>query len=252
MFKKRDCVLLEVHSVELVLDLGNTALKAGIFLEGKFSHAERIPLEEAPGYVNSLSRNYTFDNCIFSSVSSKKDDFDWPKDTNILDFNSKTPVPVKNGYGSPLTLGRDRLANACFAVSSFPGQNVLIIDAGTCLKFDLVTADGTYRGGSISPGLGMRYKAMHTFTGRLPLLSTGAAKTVIGTNTEESMRSGAFMGMVFELKGTMQWYLEKYPDIKFCITGGDASLLAEDLNFPIFADPYLTLKGLYSILKHNA
>jgi type III pantothenate kinase len=249
--KNRESLFLTVQDAHIVIDLGNTRLKWAVFSDNKLVFAESISREEIREKLDSLQHNYLITKGILSSVAEIK----LPEELRslpLLAFQSGTPVPVINRYESPETLGRDRLANAVYAAMQFPNENVVVIDAGTCLKFDVVNSKGEYLGGSISPGLDMRFRAMHTFTGRLPLIKASATDTIIGTTTESSITSGAYKGMIFEIQGMADYYKQQFGTVKFCFTGGDAPLLAKGLNFPIFADPYLTLRGLYYILQHNA
>jgi type III pantothenate kinase len=174
--------------------------------------------------------------------------FDFP--VPVFRLNDQTPLPFINTYRSPGTLGADRVANAAGAISKYPGRNVLVIDTGTCIKMDLVKAEGAYAGGSISPGLNMRYQALHRYTGRLPLLEPEEQATLIGTTTAESIHSGVLNGMVAEIDGLISRYESRFPDLVCLLTGGDHSLFSGKLKSRIFAAPTLTLEGLNSILLH--
>ena len=155
----------------------------------------------------------------------------------------------------PETLGRDRIAAAVAAHKAFPGKPTLAIDAGTCITFDLTTADGEYLGGAISPGLEMRFKALHTFTDQLPLVTNrGGQPSLIGATTDASIRSGVENGARAEVRATMKQYSAQYQDLITVFTGGDMDdLMPKELSGKkrIFADPYLVLKGLNAILQHN-
>ena len=165
-----------------------------------------------------------------------------------------TAVPLANAYATPATLGADRLAAAVGAAGRWPGQAVLVIDAGTALKLDLVTADGTYHGGSIAPGLAMRLRALHEFTGRLPLLplpGPDATVALVGGSTEGSVLSGVVNGTAAELNGLLAQYRAHYQSLAVVLTGGDAAFLAPRLAGSIFVVPELVLLGLYRILAYN-
>ena len=164
----------------------------------------------------------------------------------ILDEN--TPLPIKNLYETPATLGKDRLAAAVGARAIFPGKNVLSIDAGTCITYDFLTKDGEYLGGSISPGIRMRFRAMHAFTGRLPLVEPEDFTGLIGKTTAESLLSGVINGVCEEIKGLIARYNEQYEDLTAVITGGDHEYLHNKLKINIFAVPDLVLPGLNEIL----
>jgi type III pantothenate kinase len=175
-----------------------------------------------------------------------------PKGVNYLPFTSETQVPIKNKYRSAFTLGSDRLAAAVGGFLRFHGKPVLVIDAGTCLKFNYVNRKGEYLGGSISPGVEMRFKALHNFTARLPLLEAGAYKPqLIGTDTTGSIKTGVMEGIFHEVKGVIESYRKKDKNLNVILTGGDAALFDKRLKTRIFADPYLILKGLNAILEYN-
>lgn len=175
-----------------------------------------------------------------------------PKGTGYLPFTAETPVPIKNKYRSAFTLGSDRLAAAVGAAERFPGRAVLVIDAGTCLKFNYVNKNGHYLGGSISPGLEMRFKALHNFTARLPLLNSDSFRPgLVGTDTAGSIRVGVIEGMFHEIKGMIESYRKKDKGLAIIMTGGDAPLFDKRLKTRIFTDPYLILKGLNAILEYN-
>lgn len=172
----------------------------------------------------------------------------------LLTFSpATTSVPLHNAYATPHTLGADRLAAAVGAVGLRPGQSTLIIDAGTALKFDLVTAD-TYYGGSIAPGLSMRFRALHTFTGRLPWLEMPAPDATIplvGDSTTGSLLSGVINGTLAEITGLIAQYQQLYPGLGVLLTGGDAAFLAARLPARIFVVPELVLLGLNRILAYH-
>ena len=172
----------------------------------------------------------------------------------ILTFSpAATPVPLRNAYATPHTLGADRLAAAVGAAGLRPGQSTLIVDAGTALKFDLVT-NGTYYGGSIAPGLSMRFRALHTFTGRLPLLELPAPDATIplvGDSTTGSLLSGVVNGTLAEITGLIAQYQQLYPGLGVLLTGGDAAFLAARLSARIFVVPELVLLGLNRILAYH-
>ena len=173
----------------------------------------------------------------------------------ILLFSpATTAIPLRNAYATPQTLGADRLAAAVGAAGLRPGQPTLIVDAGTALKVDLVTADGTYHGGSIGPGLSMRLRALHSFTGRLPLLTLPAADATIplvGDSTTGSILSGVVNGTVAEIMGFVAQYQQRYPGLGVLLTGGDAAFLAARLPARIFVVPELVLLGLNRTLAYH-
>ncbi len=172
--------------------------------------------------------------------------------SNLLEFTSATPVPLKNVYKSMHTLGSDRLAAAVSASQQFPNEDTLAIDAGTCIKYDFTNSQGEYLGGGISPGIDMRFKALNNFTDRLPLVSRNEDfDQLIGTNSHESILSGVQTSVVAEVEGIIAMYKEKYHNVKVILTGGDTAFFENRLKKPIFAAPFLILKGLNAILEYN-
>lgn len=169
----------------------------------------------------------------------------------FIELDHTTPVPVHIAYETPATLGRDRIALAVAANTAFPGLHCLVIGAGTCITYDLVTADGTYHGGAISPGITMRLNALHTFTGKLPLVQKQPFDQLVGTNTTSSILSGVVNGVTEEIKGVTGRYRTLYPGIRLILTGGDQEFLVDYIKNDIFAVPEMVLQGLNKILDYN-
>ncbi len=232
--------------MNLVVDIGNTLIKCGVFKEGALVRSfvtedEKEVLNE-PGIKKGII------------CSVRKELPAGLKDNKrFMLFTAQTPVPLKNKYRSAATLGSDRLAAAVGASHQIKGKPTLVIDAGTCLKYNFINAAGEYLGGSISPGLEMRFKALNAFTGRLPLQEKdGKFEDLIGTDTKGSMLSGVQEGIIAETDGIIDRYLKLYPGLCVILTGGDAAFFEKRLKNSIFADPFLVLKGLNIILEHNA
>jgi type III pantothenate kinase len=228
--------------VKLTLDIGNTHTKMVLWKDAQSPSEVRVlPTGkgiEIPDFVQAIgiSNSSGFPDPVFS-------DFRGP----VFSLNAQSKLPFNNGYATPETLGRDRLAAMAGAVHLFPNKNVMVLDAGTCLTTS-VLENGVFLGGSISPGLTMRYRAMHEQTGRLPLLEAGIATAVIGDSTETSMRSGAWFGFLAEV----EYRIRAVPSSYTCIlTGGDAPVLAEHIKYPIFAAPLLNHYGLLFCLQIN-
>jgi len=169
----------------------------------------------------------------------------------LIEYNSETEVPVTNNYKTPETLGSDRLAAACAGHFYFPGKNVLIIDAGTCIKYDLINVKGEYLGGAISPGIHMRFKAMNTFTENLPLVVPRKTEQAPGNSTENSMLSGVMNGTLYEMEGMIAAYEKELQPLEVILSGGDMNYFAAQLKNRIFAVPNIVLIGLNEILKFN-
>lgn len=241
--------------MQLALDIGNTRTKAAVF-EGRNlletalfenNHTEFLEklLLKYPQITASIISSVIADSTATESLLAAR--------TSLLQFSHITPLPIKNSYESPETLGKDRLAAAVGAWSMFKNKNVLIIDAGTALKADLLTSAGEYLGGSIAPGLQMRFQALHHFTGRLPLIDADKNyKSLTGKNTRESILNGVQNGMLYEVQGLIHAYKEQYPDLQIILTGGDAPFFELGLKNHIFAVPGLVLAGLNEIVLFNA
>ncbi len=240
----------------LVLDIGNTAVKAGCFAGGTL---REMATGLASSEVEALVKRWQPQHVLVASVAEEAARWSLALQGlvpgRVLLFEpGTTPVPLRNAYATPHTLGADRLAGAVGAAALRPGRDTLVLDAGTALKCDLVTADSTYRGGSIGPGLGMRLRALHEHTGRLPLLplpTPDATIPLVGDSTAGALLSGVVNGAAAEANGLVAAYRQQYPNLGVVLTGGDAPLLAARLAGPIFAVPELVLLGLYRILAYN-
>jgi type III pantothenate kinase len=238
--------------MHLVIDIGNTRTKVFVFNRNNIvaAYSFRRP---ALASLKKILTKHRIEGCILSSVVKK----DRPllsflsEHSHLVELNYKTPLPLVNLYSSKKTLGNDRIANAAGAAELFPRQNCLTIDAGTCVKYDFINARREYLGGAISPGLSMRYAALHDYTSQLPLLKPGRNINATGTSTKSSIRSGVQQGMLNEMEGYIMHYQKRYKTLKVILTGGDAGRFAHLLNFPIFAAPKLTAIGLNEILQHN-
>ena len=158
------------------------------------------------------------------------------------------PLPIKIGYSTPQTLGEDRVAAAAGAWSLFPGEMSLVVDLGTAVTYDVVTAEGVYLGGNIAPGVGMRLRALRSFTARLPEVGGYGETPVFGTDTVTAMRAGAIRGVVSEIA----YYRSQLPQgARVVLTGGWAERVGQFLDFPVTIDSCLVTKGLLSILLYN-
>ena len=239
-------------SMIIAADLGNTALKLAVFDDNKLIVSQKFGYSDKND-IENFFQIYSADQLVFSSVTDIPDYFKLIINSigRNLQVNSLTPLPIVNSYGTPNTLGTDRIANAVGAAALYPGKPVLSIDCGTCLKFDFYNPRSGYEGGAISPGLTMRFKALHEFTARLPLVTYRADTPLIGKNTEESILSGVVHGMLAEINGIVAQYSDRFPDLVCVITGGDYLHFYNSLKTFIFAAPDLTLIGLREILRYN-
>jgi type III pantothenate kinase len=239
--------------MQLVIDIGNTRVKAAVFEQKELKHF--FVYDSTGALLNAdLISQYKASHCIVGTVVNKIETFvnDLKKQSDVILFSSETPIPIKNLYKSAHTLGSDRLAAAIGANAVARNTNVFVVDAGTCIKYNFVNENNEYLGGGISPGLQMRFKAMNQFTSRLPLLEADPEfNELIGTDTSGSMHSGAQMGAVAEVQGFIDGYASRFNNLKVFLTGGDADFFAKRLKKPIFADQFLILKGLNEILEYN-
>jgi type III pantothenate kinase len=248
--------------MNLVIDIGNTLTKLAIFQDDEMVHKE-ITEECTVDTLKKLCPSFPgLKKAIVSTVKQKE-----PALTNHLqqifeyfvDLDHNTPLPVVNNYDTPVTLGYDRMAAVVGANTIFPNSNVLIIDIGSAITFDFIDLENNYQGGNISPGLNMRFRALHEFTSNLPLVSSSAYQRKpseqvpgIGKNTSDAIRKGVQNGIVNELDGFIDQMKSEYEDLKIVVTGGDSNFFDNSLKNSIFVDLNLILKGLNRILEHNA
>ncbi len=239
--------------MKLILDIGNTRVKAAVFENDTLLEVFVFEKTTLLVTLQKIKKAYLIDAGILASVADVSSEMlgEVLRFFPFLVLSSKTKVPFVNSYATPDTLGVDRLALIAAAVAKYPQKNVLVIDAGSCVTFDVVTKDSEYLGGAISPGLQMRYKALHQFTGKLPLLSVSDPEKIVGTTTEESMHTGVVRGLSHEIEGTIQEYQSKYSELTIVLTGGDANFLGNQLKSVIFAHPNFVLEGLHTILTYN-
>lgn len=244
--------------MHLIIDLGNTTEKAALF-----SGQELLQVYKSANLnediLQEIINNNPINAWIISSVTNAHTQFTsvLNKISTGIEFNHTTPIPIENLYTTPETLGKDRLANAIGAWKLFPGKNILVIDAGTCIKYDVISDAGKYIGGSISPGLAMRFDAMHHFTAKLPKINSDRYAIpnkllLTGESTEAALISGGAMGAIKEVEGFISDYQKKYNDLIVILTGGDLSFFDYHLKIRIFALPDLTLIGLNTVLEFNS
>ena len=166
-------------------------------------------------------------------------------------FDNDVRLPITIKYKTPHTLGKDRIAAVVGAYYLQPNRNILIIDAGTCITYELLEASGSYLGGNISPGMTTRFKALNDYTKKLPLVNEREEVPCWGTCTEDAIRAGVVNGIVFEMDGYIDKAKELYSDVLFFLTGGHSFYFESRLKNSIFADINLVLTGLNRILEYN-
>ncbi len=241
--------------MNLVVDIGNTRVKAALFEKKELTKMDVFLPSDISSLIKFIEEENGIKNVIFSSVVGESQEMINEIQKHIFSvivLSSATKIPIINLYKTPETLGNDRLAAAIGAHSTFPNQNVLSIDCGTCIKYDFINSSEEYLGGAISLGLNMRLGALNHFTSRLPLIESDFDfDGLIGQNTTESILSGTLTAAAIEVDGTIEKYREQFPDLKVVLTGGDMLFFEKRLKNTIFADPYLVLKGLNEILEYN-
>ncbi len=241
--------------MNLIIDIGNSFVKLAVFQGSELVVKKNIKLDVIVKHIDILRKEYNpIEKAIIASVGKLKEkDLEYiRKNFDLLELNYKTAVPFINLYDTPNTLGLDRIALVSAAIMHFPSNNVLIIDAGTCITYDFVTAKNAYLGGAISPGISMRYKSLNNFTANLPLLEKEMPKNIIGSSTNNSIHSGVINGVLKEIDGNIEAYQEKYSDLTVILTGGDANFLSKQLKSSIFANSNFLLEGLNYILQFNS
>jgi type III pantothenate kinase len=242
--------------MNLVLDLGNTY--------GKIAVCDHKKVIEAATYERITSREISYFHIRYSElkgaiissvVNYSREIIDYLNNLFpiCIELDHSTPLPIENKYATPDTLGYDRIAAAVGAFTICPGKNVLVIDAGTAITYDIVSARGEFLGGNISQGLEIRFKSLNKYTTRLPHLERPEeVPPLVGSTTQEAIQSGVVNGLLFEMDGFIAAISKKYPKLQVVLTGGDAKYFVGKLKSSIFVDPNLNLIGLNRILEHNA
>lgn len=235
----------------LCLDFGNTRLKAAVFVQDEIK--EVILLRDQAEHLQEIIAAYKPQASILSSVI----DHDPATEallschTRFHKLSNTSKLPFTIPVGKPETMGADRLAIAASAVFLFPGKNNVAVGLGTCITFNFINQQAEFLGGSISPGMEMRFRAMHEFTALLPLVKGQWNVPLIGYDTATNLQSGVILGMAKEIDGILDLYREKFGNFNALLTGGDIQLFRPHLKNKIFADPHLIFKGLYAISQYN-
>jgi type III pantothenate kinase len=233
----------------VVIDAGNSRIKLAYFLRNKIVFSDAFDTTDLEKW-NHASKLFANIPCVLSSVLSQVNTetlINSLKNVRVID---PTKMVFKNSYKTFDTLGADRKANAVFLLAQ-KKTPALSIDIGTCVKFDFVNDQNSYEGGSISPGIAMRFKALNEFTGKLPLVTFEADQGLVGNSTKKAMLSGVINGIEAEINGMIDRYLVNFPNLTIFITGGDADKVIIRKENCIFAK-FLTIEGLYLFNKLNA
>ena len=237
--------------MKLIIDIGNTAVKTALFEDKKLISSAILnscTLKNILVFVGEQAISHA----IISSVKSVDNDLDQiihHFDAHFL--NENTPLPITIDYKTPKTLGKDRIAAVVGASFLFLNQDVLVLDAGTCLTIDFINKEKVYKGGRISPGIRMRYKALNQFASNLPLCEFSESSMTIGDDTHSSIISGVQQGILAEVQEIISVHKMQNKDTIIAVTGGDCFFFEKALKSSIFANPFLVLEGLNEILDYN-
>jgi type III pantothenate kinase len=236
--------------LNICIDIGNTSAKLGVFQDNvlqsmKLNLSDRGLIKAIDGY----KPDHVFIGTVRKGINKIVERIS--KVSDVIVLNHATPLPIQNLYGTPRTLGVDRIAGAVAADYLYPKKNNLIIDIGTCITYDLIDEYGAYQGGGISPGVEMRLKAMHKFTSKLPIVTAHGQPELIGKTTKDCMLSGAVNGTLAEINGIIGQYQQIYENLTILFCGGGAIFFESKIKGHIFAIPNLVLIGLNQILRYN-
>ena len=238
--------------MKLIIDLGNTLKKFAFFQKDEMKdyysredfgldELERM-LDEVPVKASILSSVINYPERLTDILAAR---------STFIKLSNNTPLPIRLDYDTPETLGKDRIAAATGGSHLYPMRNVLIITAGTCITYDVVSPEKIYLGGAIAPGIDMRFRALNTFTDHLPLIEKSGENTLTGRSTAGSIISGVQQGVLAEMDGLIDRYRKEYEDLAVILSGGDAKYFDKKLKNNIFAVPNIVLVGLNIILDFN-
>lgn len=237
----------------LTIDIGNSRIKTAVFENNTLIDFSVFEKDSA---LNGFEKNFKKFSKIKNSISSSVSLLDEncknfiQKNSTLVEVNHTLSFPFTNLYGTPTTLGIDRMVLMAGASLLFPNQNVLVIDNGTCVTYDFLHEKNQYFGGAISPGLRTRYKSLHTFTAKLPLLQNELPESFIGNSTNQSIHSGVVNGLTYEIEGFISQYSLKNKDLTIILTGGDADFLAKSLKSTIFVRSNFLLESLNALFNY--
>lgn len=240
--------------MNLCIDQGNSRTKIAVFDSNNLVYEATFDQTECEHKINGILQDFQVDKAILSSVVKENSALEQllrQTCEHFISLSYSTPLPIKNTYQTPGTLGKDRLAAVVGAAALQPGTDILVVDAGTAVTYDFIDASGVYHGGNIAPGVEMRLKALHTFTQKLPLVKIDTSVDFLGKDTQSAIQAGVLYGIVLEIDGYAERLMLKYPKLSVFLTGGSAVLFDNKLKSRIFADKNLVLTGLNRILQYN-
>ena len=239
-------------STTICFDFGNTRLKAGVFADSVFREEVVLSGPEPDAILPLLEKEHP-DKIILSSVINHP-----PETIRLLEqfsrfhlLNHASKLPLTTPVGKPETIGADRLAICAAAVDLFPNNHCLAIGLGTCITYNFINQSHEFLGGSISPGMNMRFRAMHEQTALLPMVAPAKRFPLVGYDTLTNLQSGVIQGIACEIDGIIHAYRSKYNQLEVLITGGDLVFFDALLTHPMHRDPYLLVKGLHAICEAN-
>lgn len=234
------------------LDFGNTRLKVGIFNNDQFSE-ELVLADDSEASIAAMLQQFQPHKVVLSSVIHHRDGLE----TQLADgkafhlLSHQTKINFTTPVGKPETIGADRLALMAAAAHFYPKQNNLVIALGSCITYNFLNQYHQFLGGAISPGMDMRFKSMHDYTAKLPLVTADWNFPLIGYDTKTNLQSGVIVGIINEIEGFIEKYSEKYGNFNVLLTGGNSTYFASQLKYKIFADQHFLFKGLYALSEIN-
>ena len=242
--------------MNLAIDIGNTLAKLAVIDDGQVIDFQKTEKIDSAFVEKILEENPEIEAAIIVSTGEYETAWEQMLEKRMkrfIRFGAETPIPIENGYATPQTLGLDRLAAAVAANALYPNSNVLIVDFGTAITVDFVSAEGRFLGGNISPGAATRFRALHHFTKRLPLCELDEDSVrLLGNSTQTAIESGVVNGIVYEIEGYIRDLQQRYNNLRIIFTGGESDFFAKRLKNTIFATYDLVAYGLNRILEYNA
>jgi len=237
----------------ICIDVGNTRTKVAVYENGTL---QQLVITNNEKLIKNISKQIQgIENCvdiILSSVGNLPSEVieNLKKLGNLIIVTHESPIPFKNLYATPTTLGIDRIVLAAGATLKYPNQNRLIIDAGTCLTYDFINNQDQYHGGAISPGIGLRYKSLHDYTANLPLEKISELHSFVGNSTSASIQSGVLNGVIAEIEAFIDHFKHQDENLTVILTGGNSEFLVNRLKNSIFANPNFLLESLFLLHQH--
>tara|TARA_B100001175_G_C19498016_1_gene636450 strand:- start:1301 stop:2014 length:714 start_codon:yes stop_codon:yes gene_type:complete len=236
--------------MNLTIDIGNTYVKVAVFNLGEITKYQSFRNPNLEDFI-FFTKGMLITNSIICIVNELVNDL-----AAVISFfkpivlTHKTKIPIKNSYKTIKTLGMDRLAGIIGAQSLFPNKDLLVIDTGTCITYDYYIK-GEYIGGRISPGLKMRYDALHSFTNKLPHVSLNSEYCNFGNDTVSSIISGVQIGAIDEMDAAIDLFKKENNKPIVILCGGDHNFFDKNLKNSIFAEPFIINRGLNKIIEFN-